>query len=87
MLSADWNETSSKYIKWLPSVAGPDRPHSAQEDKQEEKHGVSVTVSQLQYFIQSVDFYKIAVNEREGGNTGNISTFTANYSKGEPGTG
>ena len=42
----EWNETSSKYIKWLPPVAGPDRPHSVQEDKQEEKHdGVSVSQS------------------------------------------
>ena len=78
-----WNE-----MRHLPSISSDFRPlpgltgHTRYR-KTNKRRNTTGSVSARQYFIQSGHFfYQIAVNEREGGNSGNISTFTANYSKG-----
>ena len=73
-------------MRHLPSISSdfrqlPGLTADTRDRKTNKKRNTGVSVSPSMYFRQSEDFCKILVNEREGGNSGNLSTFTANYSK------
>ena len=71
-MSVEWNETSSKYIKWLPSVARPESWQATlgtgRQTRRETRTGSVSACSVGQPVCHSIGgiFNQIAVNEREG---------------------
>ena len=67
----------SSDFRQLPGLTADTRDRKTNKKR---NTGVSVSPSISGIFVKE-DFCKILVNEREGGNSGNLSTFTAYYSK------